>query len=152
MKKQIFYQILLFGLMSLVACQSKSQQSTAVESSPTTTTDQNQSEKIFKILDSEGFMQKLEATPGAQLIDVRTEGEVATGHIANARNINLQSPDFKDQLSTLDPSKPVFVYCARGSRSGQSAEILKKMGFQEIYDLKGGIIQWKSSGLPVVTP
>ncbi|MEZ4775895.1 MAG: rhodanese-like domain-containing protein [Bacteroidia bacterium] len=152
MKKQIVYQLLLSGLLLLVACQSKSQQSGSSEAGKAPETAQEQSAKIFKLLDPEGFKQQLEATPDAQLIDVRTEGEVASGHLANARNINLQSPDFKEQLSTLDPAKPVFVYCAKGARSGQSAEIMKKMGFQEIYDLKGGIIQWKSSGLPVVTP
>ncbi|MEZ4828561.1 MAG: rhodanese-like domain-containing protein [Bacteroidia bacterium] len=150
MKKQFFLHLLLSGLFLLAACQSKSQQS--APSQGETATVGAQTGKIFKVLDPASYKAKLESTPEAQLIDVRTEGEVATGHITHARNINLQSPDFKDQIATLDPSKPVFVYCARGARSGQSAEMLKKMGFQEIYDLKGGIIQWKASGLPVETP
>ncbi|MDX2246034.1 MAG: rhodanese-like domain-containing protein [Bacteroidia bacterium] len=150
MKKLISLPLLSVILLMLTACESKSQQTTSAE--PEKTIETTKPTQITQILDPQGFMEKLQANPGAQLIDVRTPGEVASGYIAEAQNMDIQSPDFKEQLSTLDPSKPVFVYCAKGGRSGQSAEMLKKMGFKEIYDLKGGLTQWKASGKPLVTP
>jgi rhodanese-related sulfurtransferase len=43
----------------------------------------------------------------------------------------------------LNPSKPVYLYCRSGNRSGKAANLLAKMGFTEIYDLKGGYMSWK---------
>ena len=45
---------------------------------------------------------------------------------------------------------PVFVYCAIGVRSHDAAVMLRKTGFTEVYDLKGGIINWKLDGLPII--
>lgn len=83
------------------------------------------------------------------LLDVRTAGEYNEGHIKGAVNIDWYSPDFQQQVSKLDKSKPVFLYCKSGGRSGQAAQVLKNMGFTEIYDLDGGITRWKSEGMPL---
>lgn len=83
------------------------------------------------------------------LLDVRTPGEYNDGHIKNALNIDWYSPDFKEQVSKLDKSKPVFVYCKSGGRSGQAVQMLKGMGFTEVYDLDGGITRWKNEGMPL---
>ncbi len=81
------------------------------------------------------------------LLDVRTAGEYNDGHIKNALNIDWYSPDFKEQVGKLDKSKPVFVYCKSGGRSGQAVQMLKGMGFTEVYDLDGGITRWKNEGM-----
>ena len=83
------------------------------------------------------------------LLDVRTAGEYNDGHIKNALNIDWYSPDFKEQVAKLDKSKPVFVYCKSGGRSGQAAQMLKGMGFTEVDDLDGGITRWKNEGMPL---
>lgn len=79
-----------------------------------------------------------------QLVDVRTPKEYAEGHIKGADNINIYDDNFMEQMSKLDKSKPVYVYCRSGHRSGNSAKMLKKAGFSKVYDLKGGILAWKS--------
>ena len=77
-----------------------------------------------------------------QLIDVRTPNEYGNGFIANAENINFKSKDFLSQISKLDKSKPVLLYCAAGGRSAKASKIFDSLGFKEIYDLKGGYLSW----------
>ncbi len=84
-----------------------------------------------------------------QLIDVRTPNEFKSGHIKNALNINYYDQDFSQQISKLDKLKPVYVYCRSGVRSKYSSEILKKLGFKKIYNLKGGILNWNANNLPL---
>ncbi|MCP4882432.1 MAG: rhodanese-like domain-containing protein [Flavobacteriales bacterium] len=84
------------------------------------------------------------------LIDVRTPGEFASGHIENSINIDYKSDDFKDLIGELDKNQEVYVYCKVGGRSGRSAKILEDMGFEKIYDLDGGINAWEKEGLKMV--
>ena len=92
------------------------------------------------------FAEKLKADPGAQLIDVRTPEEYAGEHLDKAANINWNGDNFEKEVTKLDKSKPVFVYCKVGGRSGQAANKLHELGFSHVYDLKGGIMKWNSEG------
>lgn len=103
-----------------------------------------------KQLDPQSFEKKLKESKGANLVDVRTPGEYAQGHLANAVMIDVNSNDFKSRVAKLDKTKPVFVYCKAGSRSSSAADILNDMGFKEIYDLNGGITAWQRANKPVV--
>jgi len=85
-----------------------------------------------------------------QLLDVRTPGEYDSGHIEGALNINFNDENFETLLSEVDKSKPVAVYCGRGGRSGKCSAYMKKAGFTKIYDLDGGITEWKFKGKKVV--
>lgn len=78
-----------------------------------------------------------------QLIDVRTPGEYAQGYIEGAVNIDFRDENFEDLISKVDKTKPVIVYCARGGRSNKCSNYMKKAGFTKIYDLDGGITEWK---------
>jgi thioredoxin len=97
------------------------------------------------------FSMKLEQTPSAQIIDVRTPGEVAGGFINNAVNIDYNSSDFTAKTSQLDKNKPTFVYCLSGGRSGAAAAQMRSEGFKIVYELTGGIMKWNAAGLPLVT-
>ena len=77
-----------------------------------------------------------------QLVDVRTPLEYRRGHIADAINIDFYSSDFFRELEKLDKYRPVFLYCRSGVRSRRAAEKLAILDFEEIYDLKGGILNW----------
>ena len=101
------------------------------------------------LLDVAQFEAKLNAKQDAQVVDVRTPEEYNEGHLANAQNINVDGADFSTQVAKLDKSKPVFVYCLAGGRSAGAAEKLKKQGFTEVYDLKGGIRAWKAAAKPL---
>ena len=95
------------------------------------------------------YDQKLTATPNIQLIDVRTPGEYETGHLKNAVNININGDDFEQQLAKLDKTRPVMVYCRSGGRSSSAANKMEAMGFTEVYNMDGGIMQWRDAGKPV---
>lgn len=84
-----------------------------------------------------------------QLIDVRTIGEYRQGHLAKSMLIDYYNPDFKSKLQKLDMDKPIAVYCAIGGRSNGASQILKLLGFKEVYDLSGGIQAWREKKLPI---
>lgn len=96
-------------------------------------------------LSSKVFNDSIEKA-GVQIIDVRTPKEFHTGHIMNAININFYSEKFTDSISLLNTKKPVFIYCRSGKRSSQSISIFKEVGFDDIYELEGGILNWKKEG------
>jgi rhodanese-related sulfurtransferase len=95
----------------------------------------------------------IKATPDAQILDVRTKEEFATGHLANARLIPWTDADFAERAAKeLDPSKPLLVYCRSGARSAKASTALSKLGFKSIRNLDGGITAWTKDGQPVVKP
>ena len=77
------------------------------------------------------------------LLDVRQPGEYESEHIPGAKLIPL--PGLKDGSVELDSQKPVIVYCASGGRSLAAAQLLSGLGFNEIYNLQGGIKAWQGS-------
>lgn len=89
-------------------------------------------------LGPQAFVQKIKATPNAQLLDVRTPKEWEAGKIASSKCMNFMDADFKQQVEKLNKTKPVFVYCAAGGRSAKASQILKDAGFKVIYNLQGG--------------
>lgn len=84
------------------------------------------------------------------IIDVRTPEEFASGHIENSININMQSVDFMEQIATLEKGQSVYLYCKKGGRSNRAARMIQEMEFKNIYDLKGGILQWEKEGYKTI--
>lgn len=95
-----------------------------------------------KVLNAKDFQQLLAQKSDAQLLDVRTPQETAQGMIEGAKAINFYDANFQAQTQTLDKDKPVFIYCRSGARSAQAVQVLKKQGFNEIYELRGGYNAW----------
>lgn len=107
-----------------------------------------QSNKGFKSVTVKEFSEKLAENPDAVLIDVRTPGEYADGHLQNAVNIDWKGNDFDTQVSNLDKSKPVYLYCLSGGRSTAAANFLKEEGFSEVIEMDGGMMKWRSEKMP----
>ena len=91
-------------------------------------------------------MDSLVQLGNVQLIDVRTPEEYNEGHIESALNINFYDDNFEELIEQVDKSKPVAVYCGKGGRSAKCASFMKNAGFTKIYDLNGGITEWKFKG------
>jgi len=99
-------------------------------------------------LDPERF-RALAAEKQGLLLDVRTAGEVARGHLAGTSVIDSADPKFTQKLGRLPRGRPIFVYCASGGRSAVAARALGALGYPEVYDLAGGMRAWTAAGLPV---
>lgn len=87
-------------------------------------------------------MKEIMSQDSVQLIDVRTLEEFREGHLKNAQNL-IFDEDFAQKIQSLDKSKPVAVYCKTGRRSSECSDILKKAGFEKIYELEGGLSEWQ---------
>lgn len=85
----------------------------------------------------------------AVVIDVRSLNEFKDGHIINAENIPLNS--LGNSLKRLEKykSKPVIAVCKSGSRSASACATLRKAGFENVFNLRGGMMAWESANLPV---
>ena len=102
-----------------------------------------------QVLPADAFDQQLHQSPSPQLLDVRTPGEFGGGHLPNARNIDYRNAAFRDSLTSLNKTQPVYVYCLSGGRSAQAAEVLRKDGFSQVYELQGGYLKWTAQQKPV---
>ncbi len=81
------------------------------------------------------------------VVDVREPWEYAQGHISGAKLIPLG--ELNRRIKELDPSQPVAVICASGSRSQSAAALLGQQGYETIYNVIGGTFNWMQSGLPL---
>lgn len=108
----------------------------------------NQVEGV-QVLDVSKYEKKM-TQPDVQIVDVRTPEEFAEGHLENAINIDITADDFDTKIAALDKEKPVMVYCKAGGRSAKASSRLNELGFKNISDLEGGIINWNSENKPIV--
>lgn len=85
----------------------------------------------------------------AVVVDVRPAADYSKGHIINSINIPMNG--FSKQLATLEKHKahPIIVSCRSGAQSSQACNSLRKAGFSEVYNLRGGILAWQNANLPI---
>ncbi len=94
----------------------------------------------------------LAAGPDVVVLDIRTPEEFNDGIIEGAINIDFYESSFGDTLDTLDKDAKYVVYCRSGNRSSQARKTFESLGFTNVVEIEGGILDWHASGLPVVTP
>ena len=99
-------------------------------------------------LDSKAFSNKI-AEPGVVILDVRTAGEFAAGHIEGAINIDVEGMQFESGIAELDKSATIAVYCQSGRRSGIAVDKMSEAGFTSLFNLQTGIADWQANGFPV---
>jgi rhodanese-related sulfurtransferase len=85
----------------------------------------------------------------AVVLDVRNAAEYKSGHITNARH--LPEAELESRAKELEKvkSKPIIVSCARGNRSAGVAGRLRKLGFNEVFSLRGGLTAWEQANMPL---
>jgi rhodanese-related sulfurtransferase len=83
------------------------------------------------------------------LLDVRDEKEFAAGHLPRARHIPLR--ELSGRISEIGKYKdrPVIVTCRGGARAGAACRFLRKSGFNNVFQLKGGVASWQQASLPL---
>lgn len=85
----------------------------------------------------------------ALMLDVRANEEYQQGHIQNSIHIPLAVLQSRSKELEAYKNHPVIIYCRAGNRSTHAGVILKKIGFSDIKQLKGGILDWQTANLPL---
>jgi hydroxyacylglutathione hydrolase len=91
--------------------------------------------------------ERLEGADPPFLVDVRSAGEFAGGHVAGARNI--LGGQLPERLDELPRDRPIALICRSGYRSNVAASVLQRAGFTEVANVAGGTLGWRRAGLPV---
>lgn len=86
------------------------------------------------------------------LLDVRTPGEFAAGHLPGAVLLDIHAEGFEARLAQLDRSPTYLVYCRTQNRSGRAAETMRRLGFGQVAVMVGGFAEWAKRGFLVETP
>ncbi len=86
---------------------------------------------------------------GLVVLDIRTPEEFNEARLADAIMVDYYAADFADQLDQLDKDVPYVLYCRTGNRSSDAVKRMKELGFTEVYEIDGGIVNWYEQGYPV---
>ena len=99
-------------------------------------------------LDQDKWLQKCNHSKNSKIIDVRTPKEFEEFRIPNSVNIDFYDPqNFIKKITPLNKEGSYFLYCKSGVRSYNSCTIMKDMGFKNVYNLVGGILDWRGEVL-----
>jgi len=82
---------------------------------------------------------------GLRVLDVRQPQEIAQGTVPRAEGVPLHTLPLR--LNELDRNETLVLICRSGARSAQACMFLVQQGFENVYNLRGGIIGWAQSGL-----
>ena len=94
------------------------------------------------------WAQALTEQQQAVVLDVRTQEEFESGYIPKAINIDIQmGTSFIDEINSLDKTKSYYVYCRSGARSSQAVQLMRELGFNNTFNLLGGILDWEGEVL-----
>jgi phage shock protein E len=130
MMKKIMLIMLIITSLFLIACSNNDQN-----------TEVTDTEGKVLMISPEEAKENLDSNSDIILLDVRTQAEYDSEHIAEAVLLPLDDISEKASEVVPDQEKIYYVYCRSGNRSATAAQLLVDMGYENIYDL-GGIIDW----------
>lgn len=96
----------------------------------------------FTDIDGPAFDQ-LRQTQAPLIIDVRNLNEWP--RVTEFAHLRIPLAELEQNLDKIDPNRPVIIFCQTGVRSITAANLItERLSARSVYNLKGGIIQWKS--------
>jgi rhodanese-related sulfurtransferase len=109
---------------------------------------ETQGQKVGFVTPKEAFnlIKTNRNNPDFVIIDDRQPSLFSSGHIANAINMP-NGTDLKDRIGKLDRSKVYLISCRIGC--GHTSNMMRQLGFREVYEMEGGLDAWTSLGLPI---
>ncbi len=94
-------------------------------------------------LSQDKWVESINNSKNCTVLDVRTKEEYEGGFIKNSINLNIyDSQSFLEGINKLEKNNSIHVYCRSGARSFQACELITQFGFENVYNLEGGIIEW----------
>jgi len=127
-------------LVLYVSCKGSTSKNLSFSSIDTTTIKVGKALKLIK---------ENASNPNFVILDVRKSDDYIKEHIPQAINIDFKSTNFSARLDSLNISKTYVVICYAGVRSKSTMQQMAKLNFKKVYSIKGGMMKWKSKGLPV---
>ncbi|MBW1889079.1 MAG: rhodanese-like domain-containing protein [Deltaproteobacteria bacterium] len=100
---------------------------------------------------SADLIEKYRSNPDFVILDIRTPAEFEAGHISGAHMLDFYSKSFANDFSRLDPGKIYLIYCRSGNRSGQLMKAIRELGFEMIYNMELGLVDWVGQGYELTT-
>lgn len=97
--------------------------------------------QAYQDIDPQKF-DELINSGNCEIIDVRTPEELDYGYIDGYKLINMYDPEFFNELEKIEKGKTYLIYCRSGARSARTCEIMFDMGYDNLYNLDGGILAW----------
>jgi adenylyltransferase/sulfurtransferase len=88
---------------------------------------------------------------GSVFLDVREQDEWDVERIPGAVHITRGRLESRVERAVPDRSTPLVVYCESGARSLLASRALEELGYENVHNLAGGIVEWKRAGLPLAT-
>lgn len=146
--KRIFALMLALGLLfSAPACSGEKGDQPAAAA---TATASPAAGPVFRTIPPQEARVLIAQRRDLQIIDVRGPEELREGFIANSRLVPFWAIARNQQ--TLPVGPPLLLVCAVGGRSYAVGQYLYQKGYREVYNLQGGIDNWKRAGLPLQYP
>lgn len=104
---------------------------------------------MIKLVDSEELKAKFDSKKNFTLLDVREPNEFEAGHIPGAKLVPLST--FQENYSKFvtDPNEEIILTCRSGARSMRIAQFLESVGFKNLANHEGGILDWAANDFPI---
>ena len=99
--------------------------------------------KKFESVNQQQAIDLVDEFKKTHILDVRTPEEYRQGGIKGSMNININDPAFKQKVETLDKDGVYLVYCKAGARSKKACNQMTDLGFDHVFNLKGGLMRWR---------
>ena len=104
-------------------------------------------QNTYDILPNIAFKNIMDSDSKIILIDVRSKQELDDIMINGVLNYDFNSDEFENRILSLDIDKTYYVICRSGRRSGITTELMLKNRFENVFNIKGGMIKWVDSNL-----
>lgn len=105
---------------------------------------------MVKEIEASELQSRIEGGEDIAVIDIRSDAEVAQGILPDAEHVAMHMIPLR--LQDLPKDKDIVLYCRSGARSYHACNFLNQQGVTNVLNLRGGIISWARSGLPIVAP
>jgi rhodanese-related sulfurtransferase len=111
----------------------------------------NEARKNIRELTVDDVKQKLDRKEKFILVDVREESEFARDHLPGAVHLGKGVIERDIEQRVPDVTAALVLYCGGGFRSALAADNLRKMGYENVWSMDGGIRGWRDKGYPLTT-
>ena len=138
MKILLLFKVLLIGATSIIA-QNPSGFDTECEKYISRTVPLAYSKELYRAINS----------PNVTILDAREEKEYEVRPLPKSQYIGFYNFDSKS-VSLIKKTDTIYIYCSIGYRSEKIGERIQKMGFNNVFNLYGGIFNWVNAGYEVV--